>query len=69
MNYKCMHVARTLGGLLLKRPDLLPNDWRERAGKAETAQAANVVRDYVAGMTDRYAQDEFLRLTDPSVPA
>lgn len=69
MNYKCIHVTQTLGGLLLKRPDLLPDDWRERAGKGETAQAAAVVRDYVAGMTDRYAQDEFSRLTDPAVPA
>jgi len=25
------------------------------------------VRDYIAGMTDRYAQDEFRRLTDLSV--
>lgn len=69
MTYKCLHVTRTLGSLLLKHPDLLPDDWRERAGKAETAQAGAVVRDYVAGMTDRYAQDEFSRLTDPSVPA
>lgn len=69
MNYKCAHVARTLGSLLLKRPDLLPDDWRERASEAETAQAAAAVRDYVAGMTDRYAQEEFSRLTDPSVPA
>ncbi|MBU6419478.1 MAG: hypothetical protein KGQ79_07090, partial [Proteobacteria bacterium] len=36
---------------------------------AETPQAAATVRDYVAGMTDRYALDEFSRLTDPSVPA
>lgn len=69
MTYKCAYVARTLGSLLLKRPDLLPDDWRERANGAQTAQAAAVVRDYVAGMTDRYAQDEFSRLTDPSVPA
>lgn len=69
MNYKCIHVTRTLGSLLLKRPDLLPDDWRARAGKGETPQAAAVVRDYVAGMTDRYAQEEFSRLTDPSVPA
>jgi len=27
------------------------------------------VRDYVAGMTDRFALDEYARLTDPSVPA
>ncbi len=69
MNYKCMNVTRTLGSLLLRRPDLLPDDWRERAGAGETKQAAATVRDYVAGMTDRYALDEFSRLTDPSVPA
>ena len=69
MNYKCMHVTRTMASLLLKRPDLLPDDWRERANEGETAQAAAAVRDYVAGMTDRYAQEEFSRLTDPSVPA
>lgn len=69
MTYKCAYVARTLGSLLLKRPDLLPDDWRERAKGSETAQVAAIVRDYVAGMTDRYAQDEFSRLTDPSVPA
>jgi len=28
-----------------------------------------VVRDYVAGMTDRYAMQEYGRLTDPSVPS
>ena len=33
------------------------------------AQAAAVVRDYVAGMTDRYATEEYMRLTDPTVPA
>jgi dGTPase len=27
------------------------------------------VRDYVAGMTDRYAMQEYARLTDPSVPS
>jgi dGTPase len=69
MNHKCANVTRTLGSLLLRNPDLLPDDWRERAGKGDTPQAAATVRDYVAGMTDRYALDEFSRLTDPSVPA
>jgi dGTPase len=27
------------------------------------------VRDYIAGMTDRYAMQEYSRLTDPAVPA
>ena len=61
-------VTKSLGTLLLERPYLLPDDWRERAGKPESEQAAAVVRDYVAGMTDRYALDEYARLTDPSVP-
>ncbi len=69
-SHKAQHVTKTLAGLLLRHPELLPGDWRERAGRrGETAQAAEVVRDYVAGMTDRYALDEFSRLTDPAVPA
>ncbi|HYP63438.1 MAG TPA: deoxyguanosinetriphosphate triphosphohydrolase [Acidocella sp.] len=68
--HKARHVTKTLTTLLLAHPELLPDDWRERAGKAgNTLQAAELVRDYVAGMTDRYALDEFSRLTDPAVPA
>jgi dGTPase len=69
MTHKAKMVTKSLGTLLLERPYLLPDDWRERAGKPETEQAAAAVRDYVAGMTDRYALDEYARLTDPSVPA
>jgi dGTPase len=69
MTHKAQMVTKALGRLLLEQPKLLPDDWRDRAGKAETEQAAVVVRDYVAGMTDRYALDEYARLTDPSVPA
>jgi len=68
-SHKAQHVARTLATLLLRHPELLPGEWRARAGGSETPQAADVVRDYVAGMTDRYALDEFSRLTDPAVPA
>jgi dGTPase len=69
MTMKARQVTRSLASLLLERPDLLPDDWRVRAGPAGGAAAAEVVRDYVAGMTDRYALDEFSRLTDPRVPA
>lgn len=69
MTHKARLVTKALGTLLLAQPNLLPDDWRERAGKPESEQAAAVVRDYVAGMTDRYALDEYSRLTDPSVPA
>jgi dGTPase len=69
MSHKAQGVTERLGSLLLARPDLLPDDWRVRAGEGESAQAASVTRDYVAGMTDRYALEEYRRLTDPAVPA
>jgi dGTPase len=68
MNHKARHVTKILGGLFLERPYLMPDDWRTRAGRGETEQAAMAVRDYVAGMTDRFALDEFARLTDPAMP-
>jgi dGTPase len=69
MSHKARLVTKALGTLLVQQPDLLPDDWRVRAGEPESVQAATAVRDYVAGMTDRYALDEYSRLTDPSVPA
>jgi dGTPase len=68
MNFKARHVTKILGQLFLERPYLLPDDWRTRAGRAESEQAATTVRDYVAGMTDRFALDEHARLTDPAMP-
>jgi len=69
MSHKAQAVTKTLGSLLLAKPELLPDDWRGLAGAANSPQAAIAVRDYVAGMTDRYAMQEFARLTDPGVPS
>jgi dGTPase len=43
-------------------PDQLPPKYHEQAG-AEGLQRA--ICDYIAGMTDRYAQDEYQRLYEP----
>ena len=56
---------RSCSACCTRTPSLLPDDWRARAGEAGTQRAANVVGDYIAGMTDRYAMDEHRRLTDP----
>jgi dGTPase len=69
MTHKAQIVTRGLAKLLLERPDLLPDEWRGHAGPGGTARAAETVRDYVAGMTDRYAMEEYARLTDPAVPS
>jgi dGTPase len=45
-----------------RAPGLLPERYRRRIGPVTSER---VVCDYLAGMTDRYAQDEYLRLFQP----
>ncbi len=62
-------MTEELFRLLHADPQLLPDDWRARAGEGgHGAGGATMVGDYVAGMTDRYALDEHRRLTDPNIP-
>jgi dGTPase len=67
MTAKARRLTASVFGLLHADTALLPDDWRSRAGEPATARAALTVADYVAGMTDRFARDEYLRLTDLSV--
>ena len=64
---KARKVTAALATLFLEDPSLLPDEWGPKAGEASTPAAAETVRDYIAGMTDRYARDEFRRLTDLGV--
>jgi len=62
MTLKARRVVRELTEALLAAPDCLPDGWRERAGPSASSATAATVRDYVAGMTDRFALDEHDRL-------
>ena len=57
-------VVRELYALFMKSPDLLPKEWQAH-GEAHLAQAS-AVRDYIAGMTDRFALKEYQRHFDLS---
>ena len=65
---KSKRVVQVLFSLLHGGPQMLPPLWRARAGDAGSAQCAQVVCDYIAGMTDRYALEEHRRMTDPDIP-
>ena len=67
MAAKARRVTAALASLLLEDPSLLPDEWGERAGRPGSQRAAETVRDYIAGMTDRYAREEYRRLTDLGV--
>ena len=55
-------VLRKLFDALAERPVLLPTDWAEACGPAGSAVTLGVVRDYIAGMTDRFALLEYRRI-------
>ena len=65
---KSKRASQMIFQLLHGGPQMLPQEWRDRAGEPGSAQAARVVCDYIAGMTDRYALEEYRRLTDPNIP-
>jgi len=64
MTSKGRRVVRDLFQLLVGEPECLPTDWRKAAAKPNTVTTAEVVCDYIAGMTDRFAVDEHRRLFD-----
>jgi dGTPase len=62
MAVKGARIVRQLFDEFCRAPRLLPERYSRRIG---ADRPERTVRDYVAGMTDRYAQDEFLRLFQP----
>ncbi len=68
MTAKARRLTGELFATLNADPGLLPDDWRPRAGElGGTTRAAVTIADYIGGMTDRFAREEYLRLTDVSV--
>jgi len=65
-------MVNALFPLFMEQPDLLPEDWHEDVARAVArgnegqTELARVVLDYVAGMTDRFAIQEYHRLIDPN---
>jgi dGTPase len=47
---------------LAGNPALLPADWAKQCGEPGDAVTQGVVRDYIAGMTDGYAIQEYSRI-------
>jgi len=69
MTAKAQRVVRDLFTALMEDPRLMPPEYFQQAQAREAADGragrARIVADYVAGMTDRYAIDEYERLFDP----
>jgi dGTPase len=64
MASKAKRVVRDLFHFFLAEPQCLPTHWRNLAGAPKSATTAMVVSDFIAGMTDRFALDEYRRVFD-----
>jgi dGTPase len=62
MSNKAKRFVKDLFGLYVERPDGLPPEIQKNLPVDGTRR---VVCDYIAGMTDRYALDEYKKLFDP----
>jgi dGTPase len=62
MAAKGQRILTQLFNEFCRCPELLPERYARRA---RTSTVERTVCDYLAGMTDRYAQDEYLRLFQP----
>ena len=64
---KAKQVVRELFATLATEPALLPADWAAACGLPNDAVTASVVRDYIAGMTDRFALAEHAKITHTQI--
>jgi dGTPase len=63
MANKAKFFVEKLFNLYIDKPTLLPNYYRRKA--TDEASKRQVICDYIAGMTDRYALDEYKKLFEP----
>lgn len=65
MTSKARRVVGDLFNFFLTEPNCLPNVWYAQTDGAETQRTAEVIADFIAGMTDRFALEEHGRIFDP----
>jgi dGTPase len=62
MTSKARRVVKALFAFFLAEPECLPTEWQKLAGKPGARKTAETVADFIAGMTDRFAIDEYERV-------
>lgn len=56
---KCQKIIEGLFIYYMNHLDVLPSRWRSLANTSDITVVANVISDYIAGMTDRFATNEY----------
>lgn len=66
MTSKARRVIKELFQFYIAEPNCLPPTWFAITDGAKTQKTAEAVCDFVAGMTDRFALEEYARVFDPT---
>jgi dGTPase len=68
MSLKANRVVHMLFNAFKEDIHLLPPQYQEKLQGGEDGEAAEarIIADYIAGMTDRYAIQEYARLFEPA---
>jgi dGTPase len=65
MTSKARRVVSELFTFFLAEPGCLPSVWYAGTDGAGTQRTAEIIADFIAGMTDRFALEEHTRIFDP----
>ena len=65
MAQKAERFITQLFSAYVQEPNMLPDTTQAKLDKVNGVPIERIVTDYVAGMTDRYALEEYQRLFDP----
>lgn len=66
MSSKAKRVITELFHFFLNEPNCLPSVWYAQTDGPRTARTAELIADFIAGMTDRFALEEHARIFDPT---
>lgn len=64
MTSKARRVVKEMFAFFLAEPNCLPPVWCAQTEGADAQRTAEIVADFIAGMTDRFALEEYARLFD-----
>ncbi|MFM9889536.1 MAG: dGTP triphosphohydrolase [Rickettsiales bacterium] len=65
MTSKARRVVQELFTFFHAEPNCLPSVWYAQTDGAGTQRTAEIIADFIAGMTDRFALEEHARIFDP----
>ena len=66
MSSKAKRIITDLFTFFLNEPNCLPSVWYAQTDGPRTPRTAELIADFIAGMTDRFALEEHARIFDPA---